>query len=74
MSKKAQSQSVLVIIGIITIILIIVFIGLGEFLGTASDVMCSANISGFAGWFFCNWLLVIILTIFVWIMWMMYRG
>lgn len=71
--KKGQ-QSFLVIICIIIIILIIVFAGLGELFGVASDAMCVNSAGGVAGWFFCNWIEIILFMLFIWISWMVFKG
>lgn len=74
MNKNAQSQSFLVIICIIIIILIILFTGLGEFFGVASDIMSTNNSGGLAGWFFGNWIEIMLFALFTWIAWMLFKG
>ena len=72
-SRKGQ-QSFLVIICIIIIILIVLFAGLGEFFGVASDMMADTCTSGLACWFFGNWIEIMLFMLFTWIAWMVFKG
>lgn len=73
MNKKGQ-QSFLVIICIIAIVCFILFVGLGEFFGVASDTMASNGVGGIAGWFFGDWIYIVLLMVFTWIAWMVFKG
>jgi hypothetical protein len=73
-NNRRGQQSFLVIICIIVIILIVLFTGLGEFFGVASDMMSVTCTSGFACWFFSNWILVMLFMLFTWIAWMVFKG
>lgn len=73
MSRKGQ-QSAISISLLIIIVLIILFVGLGQFFGTAGDVMHTTANTGYVGWFFSNWLLMIVFTVITWMLYMIMRG
>lgn len=73
MNKRAQAGSVLTVICMIIILSIILFVGLGEFLGTASDINNTVADVGYTGWFFSNWLTIIVFIFILYILYLTIR-
>jgi len=73
-NRKGQDHSLLQIIMYMIIFIIIIFIGLGEFLGVASSVNNESANVGYSGWFFSNWITIIVIIVILWVFWMIYRG
>jgi len=72
MNRKGQQSAIS--IGLIWIILlIIIFVGLGTFMGVASDSNRTNGVGGVAGWFFGSWQLIIFLCVIVYFLWSMGR-